>query len=230
MAIFDTHDTAESAGAGANGGDSAPIATLHGGEKECQQASVDEALTPESRMDEILTLEPLLEAVREGIEGAGWKLSGLQKTTSLEFEGRWEGESTRSAYLFFHAPDRADGVSIDVYLDETSQGLAGNLALVVDVVPLAHLGEPARVLSELGTIAKTELPRGHLAPLTLRLRLPDGSREPGRAEAEVRFKLVLPSRTIAAGRAELRRLVADTVASFERISASEALARYLPSD
>jgi hypothetical protein len=181
-------------------------------------------------MNEILTLEPLLEAVREGIQDAGWELSGLQKTTSLEFEGRWEGESTRSAYLFFHAPDRADGVSVDVYLDETSQGLAGNLALVVDVVPLAHLGDPAAVLGELGAVAKRELPEGHLAPLTLRLRLPDGSREPGRAEAEVRFKLVLPPRTIAAGRAELRQLAGRTVAAFERVLGSEALARYLPPD
>jgi hypothetical protein len=181
-------------------------------------------------MDEILTLEPLLEAVREGIEGAGWALSGLQKTTSLEFEGRWEGESTRSAYLFFHAPDRTDGVSIDVYLDETSQGLTGNLALVVDLLPLAHLGEPATVLGELGAVAKRELRPDHLAPLTLRLRLPDAGREAGRAEAEVRFKLVLPQRTIAAGRGELRRLAAEAVASFERILASEALARYLPPD
>jgi hypothetical protein len=181
-------------------------------------------------MDEILTLEPLLEAVREGIEGAGWALSGLQKTTSLEFEGRWEGESTRSAYLFFHAPDRTDGVSIDVYLDETSQGLTGNLALVVDLLPLAHLGEPATVLGELGAVAKRELRPDHLAPLTLRLRLPDAGRQAGRAEAEVRFKLVLPPRSIAAGREELRRLAEEVVGSFERILASEALARYLPPD
>ena len=122
--------------------------------------------------------------MRDGIESAGWALSGLQKTTSLEFEGRWEGESTRSAYLFFHAPERSEGVSIDVYLDETSQGLAGNLALVVDVVPLAHLGDPARVLGQLGEVAKKELPRGHITPLTLRLRLPNGATDPARAEAE----------------------------------------------
>ncbi|MGE0159440.1 MAG: hypothetical protein AB7T31_08495 [Gemmatimonadales bacterium] len=181
-------------------------------------------------MDEILTLEPLVEAVREGIAGAGWELSGLQKTTSLEFEGRWEGESTRSAYLFFHAPGRADAVSIDVYLDETSQGLSGNLALVVDALPLAHLGDPEVVLGELGAVAKEELPRGHLTPLTLRLRLADGAREPGRAETEVRFKLVLPERTIAAGRAAVRSLANETVASFERILGSDALARHVPSD
>jgi hypothetical protein len=181
-------------------------------------------------MSEILTLEPLIEAVREGIEAAGWELSGLQKTTSLEFEGRWEGESTRSAYLFFHAPDRADVVSIDVYLDETTRGLAGNMALVVDLAPLASLPGPGTVIGELGAVAKRELPRGYAAPLTLRLRLSDGAKDPGGAEGEVRFKLVLPERTIESGRAEIRDLARDTVVSFERILASEALARYLPPD
>jgi hypothetical protein len=181
-------------------------------------------------LDEILTLEPLVEAVREGIEGVGWELSGLQKTTSLEFEGRWEGESTRSAYLFFHAPARADGVSVDVYLDETSQGLAGNLALVVDVVPLAHLGEPSVALGDLGALATKELPAGHSAPLTLRLRLPDSATDPGGAEVEVRFKVTIPERTIAAGATGVRRLARDCIESFERILGSEALARYLPPD
>jgi hypothetical protein len=41
---------------------------------------------------------------------------------------------------------------------------------------------------------------------------------------------VVPQRGIAAGREELRRLAMETVASFERILASEALARYLPPD
>jgi hypothetical protein len=186
--------------------------------------------TKEFDLGEILTLEPLVDAVREAIEGAGWELSGLQKTTSLEFEGRWEGESTRSAYLFFHAPDRTDRVSIDVYLDETSRGLAGNLALVVDVVPLAHLGEPADALGNLATIARSELPEGYPAPLTLRLRLPDSGTEAGCAAVEVRFKVTVPERTIADGTAEVRRLSRACVESFERILASEALARYLPPD
>ena len=58
-------------------------------------------------------------------------LSGLQKTTSHQFEGRWQGESSRSAYLFFHDDARPDYVSIDVFLDETTRGLKGNLALVL---------------------------------------------------------------------------------------------------
>src|SRR4051812_43482453 len=56
----------------------------------------------------ILTLEPLIEAVRQGLEAAGWALSGLQKTTSHEYAGRWDGESSRSAYLFFHRPGGSD--------------------------------------------------------------------------------------------------------------------------
>ena len=67
-----------------------------------------------------LTLEPLIDALREAIEAAGWSLSGLQKTTSHQFEGRWEGESTRSAYLFFHRADGPDFASVDGYLDATA--------------------------------------------------------------------------------------------------------------
>ena len=181
-------------------------------------------------LDEILTLEPLLEAVRQAVESSGWSLSGLQKTTSLEFEGRWEGESTRSAYLFFHAPEGPDDVSIDVYLDETSRGLTGNLALVVDVVSLAQLGEPAAVLGVLGCLAKAAVPAGHASPLTLRLRLPDGSKDPAGAEAEVRFKLHLPSQSIAAGSGEVRRLAVAAVEAFERILASAELTGYRAAD
>ena len=176
-------------------------------------------------LDEILTLEPLLDAIREGVGRSGWSLSGLQKTTSLEFEGRWEGESTRSAYLFFHRADVED-VSVDVYLDETSRGLTGNLALVIDLAPLARVGDPARALGDLGRLATEEMPAGYAAPLTLRLRLPDGATEPAEAEVEVRFKLTLPRRVIAAGGEGIRALVVDTLAAFERILGSSELARY----
>jgi hypothetical protein len=154
----------------------------------------------------------------------------MQKTTSLEFEGRWEGESTRSAYLFFHSPNGPDDVSIDVYLDETSRGLTGNLALVVDVAPLARLGEPARLLGVLGGLANAEMPAGHASPLTLRLRLADGSKDPGGAEGEVRFKLVFPGRIIAEGSGEVRRLALQAVAAFERILESAELKRYRVTD
>jgi hypothetical protein len=178
----------------------------------------------------ILTLEPLIDAVREGLEIGGWALSGLQKTTSHDFEGRWEGESTRSAYLFFHSPRAPDPVSIDVYLDETSRGLTGNLALVVDLVSLGDLGPPGEVLSVLGELSERVLPRGYSTPLTLRLRLPDGPTTPEAAEAEVRFKLRLPKSVIAAGRAAVRGLAGATLVAFEEILRSPELLRYLAPD
>ena len=174
-------------------------------------------------MGEILTLEPLLEAVREGIEGAGWALSGLQKTTSLEFEGRWEGESTRSAYLFFHAPDRTDDVSIDVYLDETSGGLTGNIALVVDLLPLGRLGDAGAALRTLAGVSVKALPAELGRPLTLRLRVEDAAAEIEHAESEVRFKVRLPRRTIARGATAVRRLAVRSVEAFEAILASGEL-------
>jgi hypothetical protein len=159
------------------------------------------------------------------VESTGWTLSGLQKTTSLEFEGRWEGESTRSAYLFFHRSD-LDEVSIDAYLDETGRGLTGNLALVVDLAPLARVGDPNGALRDLGSLSAAEMPAGYSTPLTLRLRLPDGATEPAEAEVEVRFKLTLPGRVISAGGDEIRGLVGNTVTAFERILASAELSRY----
>ena len=173
--------------------------------------------------DGLLTLEPLIEAVREGLEGAGWELSGLQKTTSHRFEGRWEGESTRSAYLFFHSPRGADSVSIDVYLDETTRGLTGNIALVVDLVPLGELGDSTAALRDLSALSAAALATGRRRPVTLRLRLDDAGAETVEAETEVRFKLRIPRRTIAEGRTSVLSLSEEVVAAFEKILASREL-------
>lgn len=174
----------------------------------------------------ILTLEPLMEAVRAGVERAGWELSGMQKTTSHQFEGRWEGESTRSAYLFFHSPDAFHDMSIDVYLDETSRGLTGNLALVVDLVALGPLGDPRTALAELGRLSARTLPGRYATPLTLRLRLQDGADESDGAEAEVRFKLRIPRKAIAEGADAVADLAESTMGAFVRIATSPDLARY----
>jgi hypothetical protein len=176
--------------------------------------------------DALLTLEPLIETVRAGVEGRGWSLSGLQKTTSHEFEGRWEGESTRSAYLFFHSERAPEDASVDVYLDETTRGLTGNLALVVDLVPLADLGEPAEALRVFGALATAFLPADHTTPVTLRLRLQEGDADPAKADTEVRFKIRIPRRTVLAGGEAVRRLAASSVDAFERILASAELARF----
>ena len=183
-----------------------------------------------SEKEDISSLEPLIEAVRDGVESTGWEVSGLQKTTSHQFEGKWEGESTRSAYLFFHRPNGSEYVSIDVYLDETSQGLTGNLALVVDLASFADLGDPEDVLRSFAALSSRVLPDRHARPFALRFRLRDSSDEPSGAETEVRFKLQLPRRTIGHGAAVVRQLAAKTVKAFEVILNSDELATHLPTD
>jgi hypothetical protein len=175
----------------------------------------------------LLTLEPLVEAVRAGIDRTGWTLSGIQKTTSHQFEGEWEGESARSAYLFFHCPSET-GASIEAYVDETIQGLAGNLALVVDLAPLSEIGDPARALAVLGPLARSALPAGYAAPLTLRLRLENAGEDPSRAEVEIRFKIRISRRVIARGAGAVAALAEAAVAGFERILAAGELERYRP--
>lgn len=172
---------------------------------------------------ELLTLEPFIDAVREGVESAGWELSGLQKTTSHQFEGRWEGDSSRSAYLFFHPPAGPDWVSVDVFLDETSRGLTGNVALVVDVAPFGELGDIRSAMGELGRLSAKFLPRGQSTPLTVRFRMRDGSEDPDAAESEVRFKLRYPRHALRAGPAAVSKLTLATVQAFERLMESEGL-------
>lgn len=163
----------------------------------------------------LLTLEPLVEAVQDGIEREGWALSGLQKTTSLQFEGRWEGESTRSAYLFFHRDGLPDWVSLDVFLDETSKGLKGNLALVIDGPELGELGTMEELLKALATVSSDALPEGYPTPVSVRLRLPRASTEPGEADTEFRLKLRIPKRAFEAGADALSALASTSVTAFE---------------
>ena len=174
----------------------------------------------------LLTLEPLIDAVREGVEKAGWTLSGMQKTTSHEFEGRWAGESARSAYLFFHQPGERDPVSVDVFLDETSQGLGGNLTLAVRGPSLGSLGDFAETLGEL-TRVNRELTRGHSTPVTLRATVPHRNAHAADARTECRFRLVIPDVAIDAGARLVRTLSTATVKSFEALLASRVVADFL---
>ena len=165
----------------------------------------------------LLTLEPLIDAVREGVDAAGWSLSGLQKTTSHQFEGRWEGESTRSAYLFFHRPHGWESVAVDVYLDETSNGLQGSLSLVVESPPLGELGDTEEALRRLGAAAAEALPRRYRTPLSLRVRLEDPAADPAAAEVELRFKIRIPRAAVESGAAAVADLSATALRAFERL-------------
>ena len=170
--------------------------------------------TPPSR-GPLLTLEPFLEAVREGREEAGWELSGLQKTTSYEFEGRWAGDSSRSAYLFFHRPDLPDWASIDAFLDETTRGLKGNLALVLDGPKLERIPNPASVLAVLASLAGMSLPEGYRTPISLRYRLQEPDGDPAHADSEIRFKVILPKGAMQSGSLAVSALAQTTARAFQ---------------
>lgn len=176
----------------------------------------------------LLTLEPFLDAVREGLEGAGWDLSGLQKTTSFEFEGRWAGDSSRSAYLFFHRQDVPDWASVDAFLDETSRGLKGNLALVLDGPLLTEIPDPASAMATLACLARGILPGGYRTPLTLRYRIPELGEDPELADTEIRFKLLLPKSAMESGFSAVSALAGATARAFQAILESPGLAPYWP--
>ncbi len=184
-------------------------------------------MSPNPVPEPLLTLEPLLDAVQEGLKEAGWELSGLQKTTSYEFEGRWAGETSRSAFLFFHREEVPDWVSIDVFLDETTRGLKGNLALVVDGPALGHLATPREVLARLAEATRRAVPEGYQTPLTLRYRLGRITEDPAGASTEFRFKLYLPPKALKAGYEAVVALATSTARSFEEIMSSPELQPYM---
>ena len=171
----------------------------------------------------LLTLEPLIEAIQDGITRSRWVLSGLQKTTSHQFEGRWQGENSRSAYLFFHSDANPDFVSIDVYLDETTKGLKGNLALVVIGPELGLLGSMPDLLADLAKVTADCLPERSHTPFVLRLRMDDPKDDPRTAETEVRIKLTIPSEALSAGASAVSALASATTAAFGRALAHQGL-------
>jgi hypothetical protein len=177
---------------------------------------------------DLLTLEPLVEAIQDGIAQTGWILSGLQKTTSTEFEGRWAGQSTRSAYLFFHRPDLPEAVSVDVFLDETPQGLKGNLALVVEGPELAEVGDVPALLARIASASEETLPEGYRTPIALRLGLDDAAQPPKQAEVQFRFKLRIPRTAFQAGGSAVSALASAAVGAFEHLLERPEIAELLP--
>ena len=176
----------------------------------------------------ILTLEPLLEAVRGGVEEAGWQLSGLQKTTSHEFEGIWAGESTRSAYLFFHRQDLPESVSMEAFLDETSGGLRGNLAIVLEGPDLGRLGGVSKVLERVARASAETVPEGYATPVSVRVAVPDGDTPSRDASVQFRIKLTIPSAAVCAGASAVSALSSSVVMSFEALLERPEVAGMLP--
>jgi hypothetical protein len=176
----------------------------------------------------ILTLEPLLDAVRAGVEATGWELSGLQKTTSHAFEGRWAGASTRSAYIFFHRDDLPEAVSVEAFLDESSDGLEGNLSLVVEGPPYGELGKAASILGRVATAARESFPAGTRTPVSLRLSLSGPEVPPERARVQLRIRIHLPGEAIEGGARSVEGFVRSGIASCERLLECPEVAEFLP--
>ena len=164
----------------------------------------------------ILTLEPLIDAVVEGVRSAGWELSGLQKTSSTEFEGEWAGHTTRSAYLFFHA-DAHETASVEGYLDETDRGLRATLSLVVDLRPVWEHASVPDALDRVAELSSRHLPDGYTTPVVVRLTLSDTAEPSTEAQVESRVKLRVPRAAIAAGGGSVAALSAATVRAFEAL-------------
>ncbi|MSR22734.1 MAG: hypothetical protein EXR92_04200 [Gemmatimonadetes bacterium] len=178
---------------------------------------------------DILTLEPLLEAVRGGIEQAGWVLSGLQKTTSHGFEGRWAGEATRSAYLFFHREDLPDSVSVEAFLDETSRGLRGNLSLVLDGPRLGRLGSVRDVIRRVAAAARETLPDPARSPVSVKLTLAGRSGGAEEAETQIRVKLLLSGAAVKKSAASVSAFATQGISAFEALLECPEVAELLPS-
>jgi hypothetical protein len=174
----------------------------------------------------VLTLEPFIEGIRGGVETGGWVLSGLQKTTSHEFAGRWEGESTRSAYLFFHRPRGSESVSIEGFLDETERGIQGNVSLVLEGPRLGEFGDVRAALAAVGAATRRRLARTFRASVSIKLRLEDASARVEDAGTELRIKVRVPQAALQAGVGAVSELAGGVVRGFETLLEDPDLARY----
>jgi hypothetical protein len=121
-------------------------------------------------------------------------------------------------------------VSIDVFLDETSRGLRGNLALVLEGPSLDSVRDPKAVLTQLSGVGRRLLPDGYRTPLTLRYRLPRLSDDPGISDTEFRFKLYVPKNALQAGHSAVVALATSTATAFRGILRAPDLRPLLSSE
>ncbi len=180
--------------------------------------SHDDRTEPRSR-GPLLTLEPLADVVRDTIREDDWSLSGLQKTTSYEYDGRWEGESTRSAYLFYHPVAGWEGVSLDVFLDETRRGLTASLTLVLQGPVLNDLGGVAAALERTSGIVASVVPAEVTSAVSLRAALPDVRRPAGTAETTIRVRQAVPGVAIETGKQAVAAVVRSILGTFADLRA-----------
>ena len=165
------------------------------------------------------TLEPLLSVLRPLLEEGGWVLSGLQKTTSYEYEGAWEGATLRSAYAFFHrqTDEGGDGPSLEAYLDETEEGLEGALSLVMDAPGPDREPRVADVLRRALETAAGAIPEGIPAPVSITYSGRPGSTGASSIGARVRFKARIPAAAMRGGERTLGAVTRTLLEAFDDI-------------
>jgi hypothetical protein len=112
---------------------------------------------------------------------------------------------------------------VDVFLDETTRGLRGNLALVAQGPPLTELAGVETAIRSLAGAASAHLPERYRTPITLRLRLAGPDRAPEEAETELRFKILIPKAAVDAGAAAVADLAEAAVGAFERLADDPAM-------
>ena len=114
-------------------------------------------------------------------------------------------------------------MSIDVFLDETTKGLKGNLALVVSGPEMGLLEPMPDFLAALAKVTTDCLPEHYHTPFVVRLRMDGPEDDPHTAETEVRIKLTIPSEALDAGASAVSALASATTTAFERSLAHEGL-------
>jgi hypothetical protein len=115
---------------------------------------------------------------------------------------------------------------VDVFLDETSRGIQGNLALVVDGPRLSELGDARSALAAVAAAAGERMQEPDRVPVVLRLRLADPGDPVDDATVELRVKIPIPESALRSGHAAVAALAAAGVRDFERLLAHPELLRY----
>ena len=165
------------------------------------------------------TLEPLLSVLRPLIEESRWVLSGMQKTTSYEYEGAWEGETLRSAYAFFHRPgdEEGRGPSLEAYLDETEDGLEGALSLVMTAPGPDQEPAVTELMGRALATASASIPEGVPAPVSITYSGRPGATAASAIRARVRFKARIPGTAIRGGERTLGAVTHTILGAFDDI-------------
>ncbi|MDH3223662.1 MAG: hypothetical protein OEO23_08090 [Gemmatimonadota bacterium] len=171
------------------------------------------------------TLEPFLSVLRRNIEAGGWVLSGLQKTTSYEYDGAWEGGTLRSAYGFFHlaGDGNGEGPSLEAFVDEAETSLDGTLSLVMKAPGPERVPGVADLMEVALSLVERTVPEGIPAPVSVTYSSSPGRTGPESVDATVRFRARVPGSAVQGGERTIRAVTCTILEAFEEVRRGWAL-------